>query len=174
MLLSAAAGAIVGAFLMVAQSSSWLTGTTDDRFNTLANIQPGLGTVMIEYANRLGNVYYAAQVGNWGMAAYQLKEAGEIQEVGETTRPARKPLLVFFEQTYLKPLAQDIVNMDINAFNADFGKAVTGCNTCHTGTGFGYIQYMLPDKPAMPVSMAGGQTFNSADLQALLVNILGS
>ena len=54
-----------------------------------AGTQPGLGTVMIEYSNRYTDMYYAAKSGNWPLAAYQLKEALEIQEVGETTHPAR-------------------------------------------------------------------------------------
>ncbi len=51
---------IAGAAVILAQNTSRLTGSTDDKFNTLANIQPGLGTVMIEYGNRVGNVYYHA------------------------------------------------------------------------------------------------------------------
>src|SRR2546429_651633 len=84
---------LAGAALLLSQNTSWLTGTADEKFNTLAGIQPGLGTVMREYSRRFGNIYYAAQAGNWGMAAYQLKEMVEIQEVGETTRPSRKDAL---------------------------------------------------------------------------------
>jgi hypothetical protein len=68
-------------------ASDWLKGSTEDKLKTLAEIQPGLGTVMIEYGARFGNMYYAGKGSNWDLAAYQLKEAREIQEVGETTRP---------------------------------------------------------------------------------------
>jgi len=67
-------------------ASDWLKGSVDEKLKTLTNIQPGLGTVMVEYANRYTNMYYAAKGGNWDLAAYQLKETREIQEVGETTR----------------------------------------------------------------------------------------
>ena len=163
---------IAGAAVILAQNTSWLTGSMDDKFNTLANIQPGLGTVMIEYGNRMGNVYYAAQAGNWGMAAYQLKEAAEIQEVGETTRPARAPLLQNFEQAALLPLAKDIVNQDLDSFNAHFDKMVASCNGCHAALGFPYIVYQVPDHPSAPTQMDVGMTFNTADLQALLSGIL--
>lgn len=87
-------------------------------------------------------------------------------------RPIRKPLLVNFEQTYLLPLAKDIVAMDIKAFNTDFDKAITGCNTCHAASGFEYIEYALPDKPAAPTRLKGGLTFNATNLQVRLSNIL--
>src|SRR6266498_3110420 len=141
---------VAGAALLVAQNTSWLTGTVDEKFNKLADIQPGLGTVMIEYGSRFGNVYYAAQAANWGMAAYQLKEAVEIQEVGETTRPARAPLLQNFEQVALVPLAKDIVNQDLDSFNTHFDKMVTSCNGCHTALGFPYIVYKVPDQAVAP------------------------
>jgi hypothetical protein len=63
-------------------SGDWLKGTTDQKLEKLAEIQPGLGTVMIEYSHRYSTMYHAAKGGNWGLAGYQLKEALEIQEVG--------------------------------------------------------------------------------------------
>src|SRR6266542_2482640 len=163
---------IAGAALLLGQNTSWLTGTEDQKFTTLAGIQPGLGTVMIEYSNRFTNIYYAAQVHNWGMAAYQLKEMVEIQEVGETTRPARKDALVGFEQGALVPLANDIVNQDLTAFNRDFTTAVAFCNACHAATGFSYIVYQLPAKPKIPANLNTGQTFAAADLRTLLAGVL--
>src|SRR5574340_1047677 len=144
-----AAGGIlaVGAALLVAQNTSWLTGTADQKFDTLANIQPGLGAVMIEYSSRMGNMYYAAQASNWGMAAYQLKEMVEVQEVGETTRPAKGDALRAFEQGALKPLALDIVNQDIKAFAADFNTAAATCNGCRLANAVGYIVFKLPARP---------------------------
>lgn len=84
-------------------ASDWLTGSTEQRLKTLASIQPGLGTVMIECGNRYSDIYYAAKAGNWPLAAYQLKEMREIQEVGETTRPGRAAGLKAFEQSFLDP-----------------------------------------------------------------------
>ena len=72
-------GLLVGAAVILAQDAPWLKGTTDEKLKTLAAIQPGLGTVMIEYSNRAGDVYYAAQANNWGLAAYQFNEMTEIQ-----------------------------------------------------------------------------------------------
>jgi len=48
-------------------ASDWLKGSADEKLKTLAEIQPGLGTVMIEYGARFTNVYYAArgETGIW-------------------------------------------------------------------------------------------------------------
>lgn len=163
---------IGGAALFTLADSSWLTGTTDEKLNTLAKIQPGLGTVMIEYGNRMGNMYYAAKAKNWGMAAYQLNEAVEIQEVGETTRPNRVRLLKAFEDKSLKPLARDIVNQDFGAFQKDFSAMVSRCNTCHKATGHRYIVYELPSQSLVPAKLDTGQTFTKEQLEKILKELL--
>ena len=73
---------------------------------------------MIEYSNRYTDMYYAAKSGNWPLAAYQLKEAFEIQEVGETTRPAqRADALRAFEQAFLDPIGKAIQAKDFEQFD---------------------------------------------------------
>lgn len=140
--------AAVGAY-----GQDWLKGTTDEKLKRLADIQPGLGTVMIEYANRFTNAYYAAKGGNWDLAAYMVKEMGEIQEVGETTRPARAGALKAFEKSYFDKLNEAIKGKDFKKFEADFKSTVQGCNGCHAGQGFPFIKYQLPKAPASPLAM---------------------
>jgi len=132
--------------------SDWLKGSTADQLKTLAGIQPGLGTVMIEYSNRFTNAYYAAKGGNWGLAGYQIKEALEIQEVGEATRPGRAGALKAFEKAYVGKLDKAIVSKDFGAFDTAFKSAVKGCNGCHASQGFAYIEYKLPDSPPAPLN----------------------
>jgi hypothetical protein len=132
----------------------WLTGSPDAQLKTLAGIQPGLGTVMIEYSNRYSTIYYAAKAGNWPLAAYELKEAKEIQEVGETTRPARADALKAFERSFLDPLGKTIEAKDFGKFEASFNAGVRGCNACHTAQGFSYIKYALPSSAPSPLSLA--------------------
>jgi cytochrome c553 len=135
----------------------------DDRFNksdrslALWAIQPGLGTVMIEYGYRFGNVWTAAEAGNWDLAAYQLKEQTEIQEVGEATRPGKAELLKNFEHTYLDPLAKAIKDQDKAAFEKEYKAAVEGCNACHAGTGHPYVRYEIPQKAPADFLEMGAQ-----------------
>ena len=121
-----------------------------DRSLALWNIQPGLGTVMIEYGNRFGRMYFAAKAGNWDMAKYQLDEMVEIQEVGETTRPNRAAGLKAFEDGYLSGLDKAITAQDAGAFDTAFAGAVDGCNGCHaasTGANWKSYQYVKIQVP---------------------------
>jgi hypothetical protein len=132
-------------------ASDWLKGSTEEQLKSLAEIQPGLGTVMMEYATRYTNTYYAAKGGNWDLAAYMMKEALEIQEVGETTRPARAGALKAFETAYLEPLNAAIAAKDFQKFDATFKAGVKGCNGCHASQGFPFIEYVLPEAPPAPL-----------------------
>lgn len=132
--------------------SDWLKGSVDDKLKTLADLQPGLGTVMIEYSGRYTNMYYAAKGGNWGLADYMLKEMREIQEVGETTRPGRAASLKAFESSYLDPLEKAIKAKDFKALRTAFNAGVKGCNGCHASNGFPFIKYELPKAPPSPLS----------------------
>jgi hypothetical protein len=116
----------------------------------LAEIQPGLGTVMQEYGRRFAMVKMAADAGDWGMAQYQLDEAIEIQEVGEATRPEKADMLSNFEHTYLDPLAKTIEAKDKAAFGSAYSKAIDGCNGCHVATGHPYVRFQMPQTSPEP------------------------
>lgn len=131
----------------------WLKGTTEQQLKTLADIQEAAGSVMIEYAMRYTNLYYAAKGGNWGLAGYMLKEQREIQEVAENTRPQFAPGLKAFESTYLVPLAKAIKAKDFKAFKTAYNRGAAGCNSCHASHGFPFIKFVRPKAPYAPLSM---------------------
>jgi len=117
----------------------------------LSDIQPGLGTIMIEYSHRMSAMWFAEQAGNWDFADYQLIEMREIQEVGETTRPARAPALKSFESSFLDPLEEQIKAKDKVKFEAAYNSAIQGCNSCHGSQtsadwpqGFKFIKVQVP------------------------------
>jgi hypothetical protein len=117
----------------------------------LSLIQPGLGTVMVEYAHRMAVVWFAGEAANWNLAQYQIIEMREIQEVGETTRPARAPALKSFESSFLDPLDEAIKSNDKTRFESAYSSAIQGCNSCHGSQtsadfpqGFGFIKVQTP------------------------------
>jgi hypothetical protein len=131
----------------------WNKGTTDEKIKKLSDLQPGLGTVMMEYSARFTNAYYAAKGGNFDLAQYMFKEMREIQEVGENTRPARAPLLKAFETNYLDKLDAAAKAKDWSKYSALFPQVVRACNTCHVKVDFAFIQYQLPSAPPAPLKM---------------------
>jgi hypothetical protein len=147
---------VAGCLMAVASLSyagpDWLKGSTEEQLKTLAELQPGLGTVMIEYSRRFSTMYYAAKGGNWGMADYQLKEMREAQEVGEHTRPARAPMLKDFESTHLEKLAAAIKAKNLGKFKTAFKGAEKACNACHEANDFAFIKYQLPARSPSPTS----------------------
>jgi hypothetical protein len=117
----------------------------------LSAIQPGLGTVMVEYAHRMAVVWFAGEAANWSLAQYQIGEMREIQEVGETTRPARAPALKSYESSFLDPLEEAIKSNDKTAFETAYNAAIQGCNSCHGSQtsadfpqGFAFIKVQTP------------------------------
>jgi len=102
----------------------------------------------------MAQVKQAFDAANWDMAKYQLDEMIEIQEVGETTRPGRAPMLKTFEDNYLKALDDAIMAKDSAKVNAAFKSALGGCNACHaasTGTNwasYAYVQVQAPQSDA--------------------------
>lgn len=126
---------------------------TVDTTLSLWAIQPGLGTVMIEYAKRFSNIWFASQANNWSMVKYQIKEMREIQEVAETTRPGRKAMLKDFETSFIDPLDKGADVKDLAAFTVTYDKAINGCNSCHKASTasatdkstFQYVKVKRPD-----------------------------
>ena len=110
----------------------------------IAEIQAGLGTLMIEFGHRFYVAYYAAQAGNWGLADYEIHELIEAQEVAEATRPKYTEELKAFEHGVLAKLQKTIKAKDWKQFEVKYEETTKACNTCHAKNGHPYIQYKLP------------------------------
>jgi hypothetical protein len=119
----------------------------------IAEIQSGLGIVMVEFGHRFHIIYYSAKAKNWDLAHYELYELIEAQEIAETTRPQYAKEVKAFEDKYLKPLNRAIESKNWNDFSKQYKQTTKGCNVCHVKTGHPYIQYKLPKTPPLFPSM---------------------
>ncbi len=152
---------VVAVVISNGQTTSKLNNA--DRSMTLWNIQPGLGTIMIEYGARMNNAWWAVDADNWDMAKYQVKEMTEIQEVGEVTRPSHADALKKFEKNDIDPMMQAVDAKDKDAFVAAYDKAITGCNQCHgdtkgkDGSSYRFVKIIRPtgNYPFSNVDWAG-------------------
>ena len=119
----------------------------------IADIQPGLGTIMVEFGHRFYVAYYAAKAENWGLAGYQLHELIEAIEVAEITRPKYKVKLKAFEDHFIKPLQENIKSKSSKKFSKNYTSTIDACNTCHIDMGHPYIQYKLPSSAPLTLKM---------------------
>jgi len=108
---------------------------------------------MIEYGRRMASVWFAGEAENWDMTHYQILEMREIQETGETTRPARAAALKSFESSFLDPLDEAAQAKNKAQFETAYRGAIQGCNACHGSQtsadfsgGFGFIKVQVPQK----------------------------
>ena len=113
----------------------------------IADIQVGLGSIMMEFGERFYIAYYAAKARNWKLADYQIHEIIEAQEIAEVTRPEYKKQLKDFEDTHLTRLRESIKKQNWNGFRKHFDKTLKACNACHEANEHGYIKYILPKEP---------------------------
>ncbi|MCL4367596.1 MAG: S-layer homology domain-containing protein, partial [Actinobacteria bacterium] len=123
---------------------------TNDQNLALWKIQPGLGTVMIEYGNRMARLWFAGSAGNWDMATYQIAEMREIQETGEITRPNRADPLKAFEANFLDPVDTAAKATDATTFVTAFNAMIDGCNGCHVAASsatYGSYQFVKVQIP---------------------------
>ena len=120
------------------------------------SVNPGLGTVMIEYGQRMSKIWFSGQAKNWDQIRYQLDEMKEIQETGEVDRPARADALKAYEATYLAAIDKAALAKDAGQFDTAYKAALSGCNSCHKsakGTNnsdnspipsYGFIKVQIP------------------------------
>lgn len=130
--------------------SNRVTAVEKDITTQKTKINPGLGTIMIEYGDRFSRAFFGAQAGNWDMVTYQIKEMREIQEVGEIDRPKRATALKNFESKFLDPLDKAATAKNAAQFNSAFASAIDGCNGCHVASSddtfksFSFIKIQTP------------------------------
>ncbi|MDA8157539.1 MAG: hypothetical protein M0Z52_13980 [Actinomycetota bacterium] len=142
-----AAGFTLGMASLALAGPHWLKGTTEQKFKKLEDIQEAMGSVMMEFNQRMTTMYFAAKGGNWGLAAYQLDEAQEIAEVGEMTRPQFAADLKAFKSAHLSKVEEAIKSKSFDKFKGAFDDMVVACNNCHAAHGYPFIHYALPDRP---------------------------
>lgn len=121
----------------------------------IAELQPGLGSLMREVSDRYWIAYYAAQGGNWLLAAYQLRATCKRFADGALTRPKHKAMLDAYTTKILKPLLQHCDVRDFAAFEQTYRDGVALANRMHATTKHGEIIWKLPAHPPEHLELKG-------------------
>ena len=119
----------------------------------LAEMQPGLGMLMPQVSDRYWIMYYAAQGGNWGLAAYQLHELEGLLKLGATTRPKWANYLNAFIKGHLSTMQRAIEGEDFTAFEAAYQSGINAANRYHIETDHPEIIWELPPDPPRHLSL---------------------
>jgi len=109
----------------------WLSGTVDDRFDTVARQLRGFDMAMVETGYRYNELYWAAQDGNWGYAQYQAEKIRTAIENGLERRPKRAASAETFLTIVLPAVEEAIAKRDATLLRERLGSLRSTCNSCH-------------------------------------------
>ncbi len=119
----------------------------------LAELQPGLGALMRDVSDRYWILYYAAQGGNWDLAAYQLRGLRSLYQKGSTTRPKYAGMLEDYAKKIFDPLQQHIEARNFTEFEKIYQAGIDLANALHGATHHGEIIWKLPPRPPLHLDL---------------------
>jgi hypothetical protein len=106
----------------------------------LTAMEPGLSTFMMEAAQRMGIMWFAAQQKNWDLAAFEAREAQEVLQHGAVRQnQSRQQGINAFNTNFMAPLIDAAQGGDEAQFQAAYTAAIQGCNSCHGAQTYGTI-----------------------------------
>lgn len=109
---------------------SWLAGTVDERFATVARQLRGFDVAMVEVGYRYGELCWAGRDGNWDFAAYQIEKIRATVRNAIQRRPARGKSAEVLEGA-LPAVEEAIRARDPVRFTSAFDLLTQSCNACH-------------------------------------------
>lgn len=146
--------AAVGALLMgtaVAQTAPPAPAAGPDlqqQVNDIKGVLPKFAIPMREVGDRFQNMYYAAQGGNWALAAYMSKYMNGAMNPAKVTKPAEYKTWASFYSGTWQPVEKAIQAKDLKAFDKAYTEVISACNGCHQAMGYGFIEVVHLKAPA--------------------------
>ncbi len=119
----------------------------------IADMQPGLATLMPQVGDRYWTMYYAAKGGNWPLARHEVGEIRSLMRMGALTRPRYATQLNTFMSGALDALAKAVADKDFPTFETAYQKGIEVANYMHVETGHIEITWQLPDEPPKQLSL---------------------
>jgi len=119
----------------------------------IAELQPGLGTLMRDVSDRYWIAYYAAKAGNWELTAYQLRGLRTLFQKGNMTRPKYKPMIEEYTKKILDPLDQQVAAKNFAEFDRIYRQGIELANRMHVTTNHAEIVWKLPPHPPQHLAL---------------------
>ena len=123
------------------------TRHTELSLEEIASLLPGTGELMASVARSFGSAWYAAEGGNWELAAYFVRRVqGQLRALA-VVRPRYRGSIEAFQEEALVPLLRAIDRQDRDAFERAYEAAVERADRYHAEAGHPYIRWRRPLHP---------------------------
>ena len=119
-------------------------GKRDLTLDELARQMPGMDRLMAEVGPRVHRMYYAAQAGNWPLAAYFAKSAGKQLQLSVDSRPKYDPAMSDYLREDWAPVVAAIKACDAAAFEVAYAQMVARANLLHAEFGKPFLVWKTP------------------------------
>ncbi len=131
----------------------------------LAEIQPGMASLMKEVGERYAQAYQAAKGGNWKLAAYSLNMVRTAFRNAKVTRPKFAEDLDAYDSEYLLPIFKAMQAEDWEGAKAAFEKGVEGSDKYHDKRGYPYIRFEIGKEGSYNLYMGPPEKFKRKPLE---------
>lgn len=116
----------------------------------MADLLPGAGDVMVVVSRIYGNLWHAAQGGNWDLASFYFRRTRSLLRNLATTRPKYSDQIAEYQRDFLDPVGAALLGKDAAGLEAAYQASVGRANELHVETGYPYIRWRRPDAPSDP------------------------
>ena len=121
---------------------------TQKQIDAIKAALPKFAVPMREVGDRFQNMYFAANGGNWALAAYMSKYMNGAMNPAALTKAPEYAVWKGFYENGFASVNKTIQAKDLNAFNSAYASVVADCNNCHKAMGYGFIQVVKQAAPS--------------------------
>ena len=121
---------------------------TQAQLDALKAALPKFAIPMREVGDRFQNTYFAANKGNWALAAYMSKYMNNAMNPAALTKAAEYKVWKSFYEGNFAEVNKAIQAKDLKAFNTSYAAVVNDCNNCHQAMGYGFIKVVKQTAPS--------------------------
>ena len=131
---------VVSLFSLIGATALHAAEDVQKQIDEIKGALPKFAIPMREVGDRFQNMYYAAQGGNWGLAAYMSKYMNGAMNPAKVTKPKEYEDWKSFYETTFQPVHKAIAAQDFKTFSKEYNAVIPSCNGCHDAMGYGFIR----------------------------------
>ena len=121
---------------------------TQAQLDALKAAIPKFAIPMREVGDRFQNMYFAADKGNWALAAYMSKYMNGAMNPAALTKAAEYKVWKGFYENNFAEVNRTIQAKDLPGFKKAYTAVIADCNNCHKAMGYGFISVVQQKTPS--------------------------